>query len=138
MVTKQEREAQHRFADRYREERPDVVRQIEQRVIGGDWGANGYTTKHQADELGRVLELSPDTLLLDIGAGRGWPGLYLATTTGCSVVLADIPFDALSVATTRIESEQLTRRAWSVNASARELPFAAHTFDAIVHTDVLC
>jgi SAM-dependent methyltransferase len=138
MVTRQEQEAHDRFADRYREERPDTVQQIEQRVIGGDWGANGYTTIEQADQLGRLLELGRNTKLLDVGAGRGWPGLYLATTTGCSVVLADIPLDALVVAAGRIRDEHLDSRAWCVNASARALPFRTHSFDAIVHTDVLC
>jgi hypothetical protein len=33
-----------------------------------------------------VLELGPDRWLLDVGTGRGYPALYLAATTGCSVV----------------------------------------------------
>ena len=138
MVTRQEQDAQDRFAERYREQRPDVVRQIEQRVIGGDWGANGYTTLEQANEVGRLLALGPDSRLLDVGAGRGWPGLHLAATTGCSVVLADIPIDGLVVAAARIASDRLGSRAWCVNASARALPFRVRAFDAVVHTDVLC
>ena len=57
MVSTQEQDARDRFADRYREERVDVVREIEQRVIGGDWGANGYTTIAQADDLADRLRL---------------------------------------------------------------------------------
>ena len=34
-----------------------LTRQIEQRVIGGDWGANGITTMAQADTLARQLHL---------------------------------------------------------------------------------
>jgi SAM-dependent methyltransferase len=138
MVTAQEQEARDRFADRYRQERVDVVREIEQRVIGGDWGANGYTTLAQADELANRLRLRPGDLLLDLGAGRGWPGLYLAATTGCSVLLADLPLEALTVAKDRIATEHLPSGAWCVNASARDLPFPTAAFDAVVHTDVLC
>ena len=138
MVTAQEQEARDRFADRYREERVDVVREIEQRVIGGDWGANGYTTLAQADELAEPLRLRPGDLLLDLGAGRGWPGLYLAARTGCSVLLADLPLEALTVAKDRIAAEQLEARAWCVNASGRDLPFRTAAVDAVVHTDVLC
>jgi hypothetical protein len=138
MVTAQEQDARDRFADRYRQERVDIVREIEQRVIGGDWGANGYTTIAQADELAKRLLLHRGHLLLDLGAGRGWPGLYLAATTGCSVLLADLPLEALTVANDRIATEHLDARAWCVNASARDLPFPTAAFDAIVHTDVLC
>lgn len=138
MVTSPEQEARDRFADRYREPRVDLVREIEQRVIGGDWGANGYTTIRQADDLAARLGLRPHHLLADIGAGRGWPGLYLGATTGCSVVLTDLPLEALTIAAARIRTEHLERRAWCVNADARGLPFRTASFDAVVHTDVLC
>jgi hypothetical protein len=64
-----------------------TARQIEQRVIGGDWGANGFTTRAQADALADGLGLSVGDRLPDPGSGRGWPGLYLAARTGCRVVL---------------------------------------------------
>jgi SAM-dependent methyltransferase len=138
VATRQEQEARHRFSNRYREERVEIVREIEQAVIGGDWGANGYTTTSQADELADLLDLGRNSMLLDVGAGRGWPGLYLAATTGCAAVLTDVPMDGLTVARTRSRHEDLDERAWFVNASARDLPFRASTFDAVVHTDVLC
>jgi hypothetical protein len=74
MVTSREQEVRDRFAGRYREQRVDVVQEIERRVIGADWGANGYTTIAQADDLASRLHLDAGALLLDIGAGRGWPG----------------------------------------------------------------
>jgi len=138
MGPREERQAKDRFSERYREERVDVVRTIEQTVIGGDWGANGYTTIAQADQLGALLKLRHGSLLLDVGAGRGWPGLYLATTTGCSAVLTDVPIEGLSVARERSRQDALDGRAWCINANARDLPFRAATFDAVVHTDVLC
>jgi 2-polyprenyl-3-methyl-5-hydroxy-6-metoxy-1,4-benzoquinol methylase len=138
VATRQDQEAKHRFSDRYSEERVEVVREIEQTVIGGDWGANGYTTTAQADQLAAHLDLGRNSMLLDVGAGRGWPGLYLAATTGCAAVLTDVPLEGLTVARTRSRHEALHDRAWFVNASARDLPFRASRFDAVVHTDVLC
>lgn len=138
MVTSKEQAARDRFAGRYQEERVDVVREIERLVIGADWGANGYTTIGQADGLADHLDLRAGQLLIDVGAGRGWPGLYLATTTGCSVVLADVPLEGLSVAVARIRIEHLEERAWCVNACARDLPFRGACVDVVVHTDVLC
>jgi cyclopropane fatty-acyl-phospholipid synthase-like methyltransferase len=138
MATRQERDANERFSQRYGEERGDVVRAIELAVIGGDWGANGHTTIAQADQLADMLELGTGSLVLDLGAGRGWPGLYLAGRTGCSVVITDVPVEGLASARERSQRDGIEDRAWAVNASARDLPFAAETFDAVVHTDVLC
>jgi hypothetical protein len=138
MVTREEHETRRRFGDRYREARTEVVQQIEQSVIGGDWGANGYTTLEQADGLAGALGLAPGARLLDLGAGRGWPGLYLAVRTGCHVVLSDVPFDGLRGAMTRAGTEHVTERVAGLVSSARALPFRPATFDAVVHTDVLC
>ncbi len=138
MSTRQESEANARFSQRYGEDRGDAIREIERAVIGGDWGANGYTTIAQADELAALLELGAGSMVLDVGAGRGWPGLYLAAVTGCSVVLTDVPIEGLAVARHRSLQEGVEERTWPVAASARDFPFPARTFDAVVHTDVLC
>ncbi len=133
-----EREITERFAERYRAAETGVTREIELAVIGGDWGANGYATVAQADQLARLLRLGPGVRALDLGAGRGWPGLYLAASTGCTVVLADVPVAGLVSAMARAAREQLSGRAVAAAASARRLPFRPAVFDAIVHTDVLC
>jgi hypothetical protein len=138
MVTREEHDTRKRFADRYGEDRTEAVEQIERAVIGGAWGANGYTTMDQADRLGTALQLGPGRRLLDLGAGRGWPGLYLAVTIGCEVVLADVPFEGLRLAMTRADREPAVARAAAVVCSARALPLLPSTFDAVVHTDVLC
>jgi cyclopropane fatty-acyl-phospholipid synthase-like methyltransferase len=134
----QECQCFERFSERYRVASNEVTRQIERAVIGADWGANGYTTVEQADRLASEVGLGPSSLVLDLGSGRGWPGLYLAATTGCRVVMSDVPQEALRFAVTRAGAEKLDRRAPAVRCSARRLPFAPSTFDAIVHTDVLC
>lgn len=126
------------FRDRYGRGSSDAARVLEQRVIGGDFGADGYTTLVQADLIAHRLRLGGDDRTLDVGSGRGWPGLYLAKRTGCSVVLTDLPREGLRTARHRADTEGLGGRASTVVASARRLPFVRESFDAIVHTDVLC
>jgi SAM-dependent methyltransferase len=138
VTVKDELQARALFDQRYGAALPPIARQIEQRVIGGDWGANGYTTMAQADTLARELDLSAADRLLDLGTGRGWPGLYLAARTGCRVVLTDLPLEGLRVAASRATSEGLAARAGVVAAAASALPFRACSFDAVIHTDVLC
>jgi SAM-dependent methyltransferase len=135
VTIKDELQARALFDQRYGAALPPIACQIEQRVIGGDWGANGYTTMAQADTLARELDLSAADRLLDLGTGRGWPGLYLATRTGCQVVLTDLPLEGLRVAANR---EGLAARTAVVAAAASALPFQAGSFDAVIHTDVLC
>ena len=138
MARSREHQTIERFAERYRLVSTEVTRRIEQRVIGGDWGANGFTTTDQADRLAAELALGPGSFLLDLGAGRGWPGLYLAATTRCRVVLTDLPIEGLQVAANRAAAEGLGDRAGAVRCNARSLPFRPGSFDAVVHTDVLC
>jgi Methyltransferase domain len=138
MTVRDELQARVLFEQRYGVAAAPVAVQIERRVIGGDWGANGYTTLAQADQLAIGLELSAADLLLDLGTGRGWPGLYLAAQSGCWVVLADLPLEGLRVAAARARAEILADRTGVVVAAASGLPFRAGSFDAIIHTDVLC
>jgi tRNA1(Val) A37 N6-methylase TrmN6 len=136
--SRDEREARDLFAERYGRPGSDATRDLERLVIGSDFGANGYTTVAQADLLAERLDLGTGKRLLDVGSGRGWPGLYLAKTTGCTVVLTDLPEAAMRVAVRRAGAEGLSGRAGMIVSSARRLPFGPETHDAIVHTDVLC
>jgi SAM-dependent methyltransferase len=138
MAVRDEVQARAHFQERYGMTSSPAACRIEQRVIGGDWGANGYTTMAQADALARGLGLSAGDRLLDLGTGRGWPGLYLAARTGCRVVLTDLPLEGLRVAAGRAAAEGLVARSSVVASAASGLPFRAGSFDAVIHTDVLC
>jgi SAM-dependent methyltransferase len=138
VTVRDEIQARAHFEERYGAAQAPLVREIERRVIGGDWGANGYTTMAQADALADGLGLSAGDRLLDLGSGRGWPGLYLAGRTGCRVVLTDLPLDGLRAAAARAAAEGLAGRVGVVASAASGLPFRAGGFDAVVHTDVLC
>jgi 2-polyprenyl-3-methyl-5-hydroxy-6-metoxy-1,4-benzoquinol methylase len=136
--SRNEREVRQHFGRRYGLAASDATAAVERLVIGSDFGANGYTTVSQADVLADRLALRPGDRLLDVGAGRGWPGLYLATKTGCDIVLTDLPVEGLRTARARARDERLSHRAAMVLSSAPGLPFRSGAFDAIVHTDVLC
>ena len=136
--SRDEQEAKVSFRERYGRAPTDAARVLEQIVIGGDFGANGYTTLAQADLIAERLRLRDGGRLLDVGSGQGWPGLYLAKVRRCSVVLTDLPEEGLRTARRRAAAEGIGERATAVVASARRLPFAHESFDAVVHTDVLC
>ncbi len=138
MTTKDQRDALELFRERYAAPPNEVIDRIEEKVIGAAWGANGFTTVEQADELARRLHLEPGCRVLDVGTGRGWPGVYFAHAYGCDVVGSDLPFDALSKAALRAASEGVAERFGAVVAAGANQPLRAGSFDAVVQTDVLC
>ena len=77
--------------------RSDAMRDLERSVCGCDYGSTSGTTRLEAERIAQLLELRPAAKLLDLGAGSGWPGLYLAQLTGCDVVLVDLPLAAFAL-----------------------------------------
>lgn len=137
-MSRDEREALELFASEYSGGRDAVAVTMERAVIGADWGAHGYLTRSQADELAGLVRLRAQSTLLDVGTGRGWPGLYLARTTGCAVVLTDLPVEGLRLARERAADEDMADRVLAVAASAVQLPLRPASVDAVVQSDVLC
>lgn len=125
------------WSDKYSKPQSRAHLAVEREVFGTNEGILGYTTVAQADFLAQRLALGPQIRLLDIGSGRGWPGLYLARTTGCQVVLSDLPLPALRQGMERAHRHSVQDRSFFLLASGTHLPVRARAFDAIVHTDVL-
>ena len=115
-----------------------AMRELERDVLGCDFGGTSWTTKSQADAIPSALGLKAGVSLLEIGAGTGWPGIYLARGTGCDVTLLDIPAGSLKLAIQRANEEGIDARCHAAAASGGALPFADGSFDAIGHSDVLC
>jgi ubiquinone/menaquinone biosynthesis C-methylase UbiE len=84
-----------------------------------------------------VLDLKPDGRLLDVGAGRGWPGLFLSQRSECRAVVTDLPRTGMATARSQAEILGLIGRCDFALASGSSLPFRDASFDAVVHTDTL-
>lgn len=136
--TESELALRKRFEGVYERTQAPIMQTIERRVCGCDFGGNSWTSKDQADALIRLLRLGPDSDLIDLGAGTGWPGIYIAKTCSCSVTLVDLPKIGLQIALKRAEEEGLADRVSSRIADAADLPFSEGSFDAISHSDLLC
>lgn len=134
----EDRERREHFLERYARPRADAARQVERAVLGREVGVNGYTTVEQAGRLHDALALSAEARLLDLGAGRGWPGSYLVAASGCRVVSSDIPVNALRAARGYFTRAGIHGRAVAVSADGVALPFRSRAFDAVVHADVFC
>src|ERR1700694_1512386 len=114
------------------------MRDLERCVLGCDYGGTSWTTRREAGRIAELLGLRPGVRLLDVGAGAGWPGLYLAQVSGCDVVLADLPVVGLQIALERAAADGFEERCGVVVADGAALPFGESSFEALSHSDVLC
>jgi len=126
------------FAGSYDLSKLPEIKKLEQAALGCDYGGTSWTTREQVEEIVSSLQLNAETQLLDIGAGAGWPGLLLGKIAKCSVMLIDIPLNALAQAAERAADDGMTERTGIVSGSGTSLPFGDKTFDRISHSDVLC
>ena len=128
-----------RFSNTYRRlTSSETMMEIERAVCGCDYGCTSWTTKDEAEKVSEMLGLSPGVKFLEVGAGAGWPGLYLAKETGCDATLTDLPPEGLKAATERAEKDGLSEKCQIIQADGAALPFTDGNFDAIYHSDVLC
>lgn len=136
--SQEEMELQERFENHYKLSQKSAVLSVESKVCGCRYGASGWTTRNEADDLISHLGLQAGVRLLDLGSGAGWPALYLVEKTGCEAVLLDASVAGLSVAQDRIQKDCLAETVSTIVADAANLPFAKGSFDGINHSDLLC
>lgn len=134
----EERALTEQFDEEYRLAQSGVILELERAVCGSDYGGTSWTTRSEARRVAGLLGLGPDARLLDVGAGSGWPGLYLARTTGCDVTLVNVPLDGLRIAAERAVADELAGEGWIAAADGTALPFHSGCFDAVSHSDVSC
>jgi hypothetical protein len=94
----EQRAQRDRFDELYVRAQSPVILSIERSVCGCDYGGTSWTTRDEAERLGALLGLRPGLRLLDLGAGSGWPALYLARMSGCDIALVDLPLSGLRIA----------------------------------------
>ncbi len=133
-----EQAQRERFESFYLRSQSPVMLTIERAVCGCDYGGNSWTTQAEAGQIAARLALRPGVRLLDLGAGSGWPGLYMGKTSGCNVALVDLPLSGLRIAAQRADRDGMAGTVWATVADAAALPFAEKSFDAISHSDLLC
>lgn len=133
-----ERAQRDRLNERFLWACAPVMLDIERSICGCDYGGTSWTSRAEADRMAKELELAPGRRLLDLGAGSGWPGLYMAQSTGCEVILLDLPLNGLKIARGRAQADGLSGRSMGVVADAAALPFPDASFEAISHSDLLC
>ena len=131
----EERAQTERLEKSYTKLQSAVMLTIERQVCGCDYGGNSWTTSDEAQRMGAMLGLKPGMRLLDVGAGSGWPGIYMAKRSGCDLALVDLPLTGLQIAAERADRDQIAGTCWVACADATKMPFSDASFDALSHSD---
>jgi arsenite methyltransferase len=90
------------------------------------------------ERLGRMLNLGPQSRVLDVAAGRGTSAFTLATRFGCEVIGLDYSRRNVEAARRDASARSLSRTVGFYCGDAERLPFADGAFDAIVCECALC
>jgi SAM-dependent methyltransferase len=88
----------------------------------------------QTEYLCERLDLRPGMRVLDLGCGRAKSSVFLAREFGVQVWATDLWVPAAEN-WQRVRDADLADRVFPIHAHARELPFAAEFFDAILAVD---
>jgi SAM-dependent methyltransferase len=145
-------------ADAYRQVRLETYGE----GLGADLGQTSWVTAEESREIPRLLELTADSAVLEVGCGSGGYALYLAQTAhaaqtadvaqtadaaqsagadagGCRIVGLDVNASGVSNANQLAAARGLEGRArFEERDASKKLPFEEGSFDAVFANDVLC
>ncbi len=96
-----------------------------------------YITRSELAQFVEEMKVDSHSMILDIGCGRGGPGLWVAATTGASIIGVDISTSALSSAEGRAARLGLATRADYVLGDFASIPVPNDSVDALMSIDAL-
>ena len=113
--------------------------QIRLETYGEDLGQTSWVTTAESHEIPKVLKLSSESSVLEIGCGSGGYAVHLAKSVGCQVLGLDINAEGIRNANLLAEQAKVGARArFQEFDVSQPLPEKDNMFDAVYSNDVLC
>ena len=117
----------------------EVYRQIRIATYGQDLGQTSWVTTDESREIPRLLSLTPESSVLEIGCGSGRYALQLAEAVGCRVLGLDVNEFGVQNANRLSADAGLSNRArFQTCDVSKPLPFEDASFNAAFSNDVIC
>jgi SAM-dependent methyltransferase len=114
-----------------------IYRQIRSETYDLDLGQTGWMDAEELRGFLPVLDLTPDTHVLEVGCGAGGCALYLNRLTGAQVTGIDANPSAIEQARRSAEASEARASFEQIDANER-LPFRDASFDAVFSNDAMC
>jgi len=90
------------------------------------------------DRLGSLLQLTPESRVLDVASGKGTSAFFLAERFGCHVVGVDYGSQNVAKANELADTNGLASRVRFERGDAERLPFPDACFDAVLCECAFC
>ncbi len=117
----------------------DAYRQVRIETYGQDFGQTSWVTTEESEEIPHLLDLGPNSYVLEIGCGSGGYAVHLVEKLGCRLLGLDLNAPGVHNANQLALAQGLASQARFERCdAAKPLPFDDHTFDAVFSNDVLC
>lgn len=117
----------------------DAYRLVRIETYGEDFGQTSWVTTEESNEIPRLLDLKPNSCVLEVGCGSGGYALHVAEKIGCVLVGLDINAAGVRNANQLALAKGLASMAHFQKCDvSKNLPFDGETFDAVFSNDVLC
>lgn len=111
---------------------------IREEAFGEDIGQTGWLTAKEHDRFISWLDLTDQSLVLDVACGAGGPTLRIALQSGARVHGIDVHEQGIGAARAQAREKALSDRAQFDTADAgQRLPFQAGSFDGLICIDAV-
>ena len=114
------------FSEEFAAPESAVQARVWAEVLGAEYPAElapySYTTRSELARFAAEVRVGPGELLVDVGSGRGGPGLWVAATTGAGYVAVDIAVEGLAEVKRRAARLGLGDRVDALEGSFESLP----------------
>lgn len=104
-------------------------------LLGDSFHPGGTALTHR---MGALLDLTPESRVLDVASGRGTSAFHLAESFGCKVIGVDLSEENVRLAATEAEQRGLDKLVTFQLGDAERLPFGDNNFDAIICECAFC
>ena len=125
----------HAYGDR----NADTYRLVRLETYGEDFGQTSWVNTEESRQIPKQLDLTSNSVVLEIGCGSGEYAIYLAEKVGCRIVGLDINESGIRKANHLAEARGLASKARFEQCDvSRKLPFDDEAFHAAFSNDALC
>ncbi len=129
------------FEQVYKKERSESYRDIFRDVYGDDYpeeiNPDSFVTITDLRTIAKNLNIGSEKSFIDLGCGRGGPGLWIARETGANYVGIDFSENAIKQAQDRSRDFKIKGTIKFQAGNMYSLNFPANSFDGAISIDVI-
>lgn len=123
------------YDDAYSKFGDEVLSEIRAETFGVDLGQSSWITVEEYEHFCELLQIGPESNVLETASGSGGPALYIAQTHGCSVVGVDINQEGVDNANQLAAARGIANASFRIANVDKRFPFDDSTFDAVICVD---